>query len=177
MLENRLRRIILTTIALIFLFGCSSSNIKEDQIQIHNNQGIFFNKDNELFPVYSLKTLDSSYLIGSEIDDESLRNSLLEIFYNGKEGLDIPINELSVNQELKIFLNKNFKKPIMINTIYSDTEREIIIPYEWEEENYVQFDVNNLKKNMVYTFQITYIKQDENIIKNIETYIFSIIFK
>ncbi|NLC54687.1 MAG: hypothetical protein GX769_02235 [Erysipelothrix sp.] len=177
MLKDRLRRIALTAMVLIFLFGCSSLNFEENQIQIHNNQGIFFNKDNELFPIYSLKSLDSSDLIGSELDDESLKDSLLEIFYNGKEGLDIPINELSVNQELKIFLNKNFKKPIMINVIYSDTEREIIIPYEWEDENYVQFDVNNLKRNVVYTFQVTYIKQDDNVIKNIETYIFPVIFK
>lgn len=159
MLEHRQLRILLSVALLILLSGCRSLPTEDNHVRLHSNQGIFFNKDHELFPIYSLKLLDSSNLIGQQLNDETLRESLIEIFYNEREKMDIPVNELKVNQELKLHLNKNFKKPLIVNTIYSDQQKKIIIPYEWENEEYVQFDVNDLKKHVVYTFQVTYISQ------------------
>lgn len=174
MLKNKLPIVVAV---LFLLVGCSSSSKEKERILIKNNQGIFFNVDNELYPVYSLETLNSSEVGGEVKEDERLKEDLLEIFYNGKQESKIPVNELVVNSELKLLLNKNFKKPVKINAIYFDGDRTIIIPFEWEDNNYVQFDINNLKKDIVYNFQISYMKQDEGIVNDIETYFFSVLFK
>lgn len=168
-------RLPLTILLLLFLFGCNTTTNENNIVQMKNNQGIYFSSSNTLYPVYSLKALDTSGLIGESQNDTDLERTLLMTFYKEKE-LKIPINELSINAEAKLFLNKNFKKPIHVNIIYSDLEREVIIPYNWEED-YVQFDINNFKTDVVYTFQISYIKKESNAINHIETYMFSIIFK
>ena len=65
MLKNKLPIVVAV---LFLLVGCSSSSKEKERILIKNNQGIFFNVDNELYPVYSLETLNSSEGIVNDIE-------------------------------------------------------------------------------------------------------------
>lgn len=152
--------IILMTSFLILLSGCSQ---EDKTFSLKENEGIYFNTDNNLFPIYSLATIDTS-----DLASESL---LLETFYNEKQTLNIPMNELIVQGDLELLLNKKFTNPVLVNVIYSDEEKEIVIPSEWKNDDTVKISINNLTKDVVYTFQVSYLAPE------IETYMFSIIFK
>ncbi len=176
MLRNKVYRLLNLTILLFLLSGCIKDQQK-DSFQMVNNQGIFFNVDNSIIPVYSLIAIDNTDFIGTSLSSAEIQSMLLSGYYNEKEKIDLPVNELSVGESAQIFFNKNFEKPVFMHIICSDSTGAIITPYLWESEPYVQFDIHNLKKDIEYTFQVSYIKQTESEITNIETYIFRIIFK
>ncbi|MFV0255362.1 MAG: hypothetical protein ACK5G7_04470 [Erysipelotrichaceae bacterium] len=181
MLKNKKYIIGILTFLLIIFIGCYASGSFQSRIELQNNQGIFFNTNNELFPIYYLQPLDTSDLIVrglEEMDEDQLDPYLLgEFFTINNKGFDIPINEIKVGNQLKIYLNKNFEKPLLLHIIYENEFRTAIIPFEWTEGNYIQFDIINLEKDMLYTFQVTYARQEEGIIRNFETYLFRAIFK
>ncbi|MFV0255660.1 MAG: hypothetical protein ACK5G7_05995 [Erysipelotrichaceae bacterium] len=177
MLKNKKYIIGILTFLLIIFIGCYASGSFQSRIELQNNQGIFFNTNNELFPIYYLQPLDNTDLIGKEVFNDDFVYSLFGNYRSDNVVVDIPINILSINDELKIHLNKNFEKPLSLHIIYENEFRTAIIPFEWTEGNYIQFDIMNLEKDMLYTFQVSYIQTEESLAKNIETYIFRVIFK
>lgn len=163
----------LIVILMFLMVGCNTNG--KNNITMQDNHGMFINDENILYPIYSSIAIDSANLIG--LANEKLESAILGNFYTQKEKLNIPINELTIKGNAKLLLNKNFKKPIFINVIYSDGEKEIIVPFEWKNDDYIQFDINNLKKNTVYTFQISYMSKNDDVLNKIESYMFAIVFK
>ncbi|MDY6062478.1 MAG: hypothetical protein SPI53_01595 [Erysipelotrichaceae bacterium] len=163
----------LIVILMFLMVGCNTNG--KNNITMQDHHGMFINDENILYPIYSSIAIDSANLIG--LANEKLESAILGNFYTQKEKLNIPINELTIKGNAKLLLNKNFKKPIFINVIYSDGEKEIIVPFEWKNDDYIQFDINNLKKNTVYTFQISYMSKNDDVLNKIESYMFAIVFK
>lgn len=50
------------------------------------------------------------------------------------------------------------------------------MPVKLIDDNYIKLDLSSYEKNVEYVFQIAYMTKNQDVISNIETYIFKIKF-
>ncbi|AMC93941.1 hypothetical protein AOC36_08060 [Erysipelothrix larvae] len=171
-------RILVLALVLLGMFtGCTSTKQEENTITLQANQGIYMMYQNDLYPIISHKMIDNSSLVTNTITAEKVDSTLMENFINQKKELDTKINVLESDGVVTLYLNKQFELPVSVHIIISDSERELIIPYEWVDGDHVQIDLNNISKDTVYTIQVSYMKFQNNQLNMIETVMFFMSFR
>lgn len=168
---------------LVFLFlililaGCSS---KRETVDLIDNKGIFITNGEEItLPVLSLKKLDGQAIINMPYE-EGIRffPEDLEKYIFDKS---ISINRFSL-EDINIMLNKNYKKPVMLQVSIGDGSGVAINwDHEWtDSEPELIFDIthqfsqNFPDANTLGVIISVFKLDEENIVTEIESYFMAI---
>lgn len=141
---------------------------------VDNHKTIIFNKtNNQLLPLDEVLIKETKDLMTEHFSLGEINSQIIELF-KYHETLKLPNNKIKVTSDSSLYIEKPNYKYDYLNITYGDGDKIISVPYKWENNKAVNFDLSVLNKNKLHMFQIIFINQYD--LDNSETYLFKLSF-
>lgn len=152
---------------MILITGCSPQKSEIKTVTLRDNHGINILDNGDFYPIYFSETIETSDIFIDNIEGEleNVNSILLTTFYNTRENTTKEINEFTIRRIPSLHIKYPDNEPDTVNIIYSNSEREIITTSEVNSDGFIFSDLEHFNKNDLYTFQISFLKfEDDRVI-------------